>query len=165
MTDLDLDAIEARANAAGIVLPPNTFAIGGTPKWEQHAAIPILIWLGPVGHSDVITTPNEQVAEFIAHAREDVPALVAEARVALAVRHLLESRWYEHNAVKDPMMAMSVLRSTVFPEPSVSGSGVSRCPHCRHAPHEGVCLNMQSDNDCQCVVHSGSIPSVSGSES
>lgn len=26
-----------------------------------------------------------------------------------------------------------------------------RCPHCGHAPHIGVCLNMASDNDCSCT--------------
>ena len=31
------------------------------------------------------------------------------------------------------------------------GDGVERCPKCGHAPHGPVCLNMASDNECNCT--------------
>ena len=69
---LDLEAIKARAEAT----TPGPWDVMG-PAHHRHIAV--------VGRH-YITTPNkggrsahnEQVAEFIAHARTDIPALVAE---------------------------------------------------------------------------------------
>ncbi len=71
MTDLDLDAIEARANAAAPG-PPWGWAVSDDRRWVDVTAR---------GHDRVIaTTYDDDLAAFIAHARTDVPALVAEVR-------------------------------------------------------------------------------------
>lgn len=70
MTALDLDGIKARVEAA-------------TPApWQRANHV---VDMGPpsdspfaVCHSDADPSPSPQNAEFIAHAREDVPALIAE---------------------------------------------------------------------------------------
>ncbi|QLJ01493.1 hypothetical protein HZZ00_10975 [Streptomyces sp. NEAU-sy36] len=85
MTDqLDLDAIQARANAA-------------TPgPWFPHEDWPGRVFAESEFNAHVarVTGSNPEANEqFIAHAREDVPALVAEVR-RLRARTLTES---EHN--------------------------------------------------------------------
>lgn len=92
MTDLDLDAIEARANAA----IDGPWVVKHEPAWEadnvQHPDVitvgaqmweaddePMTVCLVSTDHED---DPVDVLldAEFIAHARTDVPALVAEVR-------------------------------------------------------------------------------------
>lgn len=92
MTDLDLDAIEARANAA----TDGPWVVKHEPAWEadnvQHPDVitvgaqmweaddePMTVCLVSTDHED---DPVDVLldAEFIAHARTDVPALVAEVR-------------------------------------------------------------------------------------
>ena len=79
MTDADLDAIEQRTNAAT------------EGPWFQDSDNPGLVWgeqrsdgdgywslfASETGHD---ATAEPQDAEFIAHARSDVPALLAEVR-------------------------------------------------------------------------------------
>ena len=96
VTDLDLDAIEARANAAS----DGPWIVVHEPAWEaddvQH---PDVIKVGAplyVGDDEpftvcLVSTDYEDDpvdvlgdAEFIAHARTDVPALVAALREARA---------------------------------------------------------------------------------
>ena len=84
MTDLDLDAVEARAAAAKrgpwvVETPESVYGHDGGPDWidlrwvsdEDTVGDDDPPWLGPMLVTD---------AEFIAHARTDVPALVAEVR-------------------------------------------------------------------------------------
>lgn len=92
MTDIDLDAIEARANAA----TDGPWVVKHEPAWEadnvQHPDVitvgaqmweaddePMTVCLVSTDHED---DPVDVLldAEFIAHARTDVPALVAEVR-------------------------------------------------------------------------------------
>lgn len=78
MTEEEIQAIEARANAAT------------EGPWEVRAlaGYPNECWAGPAidapGYSDFYTGYEGEIsrpnAEFIAHARTDVPALVAEIR-------------------------------------------------------------------------------------
>lgn len=35
---------------------------------------------------------------------------------------------------------------------------IETCPKCRHAAHGNVCLNMASDNDCDCTFNSLDLP-------
>jgi hypothetical protein len=82
-----LDAVEARANAATegpwvVETPESVYGHDGGPDWaelrwvsdEATVADDDPPWIGPVGTAD---------AEFIAHARTDVPALVAALRAVL----------------------------------------------------------------------------------
>jgi hypothetical protein len=71
MTDLDLDAIEARVNAAAD--GPWVAERGARPtQWpKDYVARPL---------RNRFRVGDEADAEFIAHARTDVPALVAEVR-------------------------------------------------------------------------------------
>lgn len=101
--ELDLDAIEARANAA----PPG--------PWTQHgerAYWPQGIY-GPTANITGITWDGGQTPEsawatsdFIAAAREDVPALVAELRAARAVITDLEAKRDAALAVYDEQVSM-----------------------------------------------------------
>lgn len=96
MTDLDLDSIEARANAA----TDGPWVVKHEPAWEadnvQHPDVitvgaqmweaddePMTVCLVSTDHED---DPVDVLgdAEFIAHARTDVPALVAALREARA---------------------------------------------------------------------------------
>lgn len=71
MDELDLDAIEARANAA-TPGPPWRWAVSDDRRWVDVTAR---------GHDRVIaTTYDDDLAAFIAHARADVPDLVVEVR-------------------------------------------------------------------------------------
>lgn len=81
MTDIDLDAIEARANAA-TPGPPWGWAVSDDRRWVDVTAR---------GHDRVIaTTYDDDLAAFIAHARTDVPALVAEIRRLRTLRVEIE---------------------------------------------------------------------------
>jgi hypothetical protein len=74
MTDLDLDAIEARAAAAT------------DGPWEVHPDDADLVWLPGRGYFLCeMLTAAETNGSFIAHARTDVPALVAEVRRLRAI--------------------------------------------------------------------------------
>ena len=84
MTPAELDAIEARANAASA--GPWTYC--GCGKCAQVSMEKGPIVMVGIGARDVSYTCGEGVddasrllnAEFCAHARQDVPALVAEVR-------------------------------------------------------------------------------------
>jgi hypothetical protein len=84
MTAAELDAIEARANAASA--GPWTYC--GCGKCAQVSMEKGPIVMVGIGARDVSYTCGEGVddasrllnAEFCAHARQDVPALVAEVR-------------------------------------------------------------------------------------
>jgi hypothetical protein len=82
LTSSELDAIEARANAA----TPGPWERGATLRErdgkvttfsEEASVYPPLGEAGPVAVATVAEYDN---ASFIAHARQDVPALVAEVR-------------------------------------------------------------------------------------
>ena len=92
MTPDDLARIEARAAAATegpwvVETPESVYGHDGGPDWADLRWVSDRAtvadddppWLGPVATAD---------AEFIAHARTDVPALVAALREA----------WQEHDA-------------------------------------------------------------------
>ena len=100
MTTPDLDAIQARVDAA----QPGPWTLHGTSTlyMNGHAAF----FLRRDGKPGQILTLSgfPADAEFIAHAREDVPALLAEverlqaelagARIAADERrHYLEAKW------------------------------------------------------------------------
>jgi hypothetical protein len=76
MSELDLDAIEARAAAA----TPAPWSRGGNadPGEVIYGEGGTLISVGWEGDGGVIRPETD--GEFIAHARQDVPALVAEVR-------------------------------------------------------------------------------------
>jgi hypothetical protein len=83
MTPEELDAIEARANAAtkGPWLAfPGSGMVGAA--WRSHG------WVADVPRFLSPGVNNHRVAdaEFIAHARTDVPSLVAELRKAWGER-------------------------------------------------------------------------------
>ena len=96
MTDLDLDAIEARADAA----TDGPWVVKHEPAWEadnvQHPDVITVgaqMWEGDdepmtvcLVSTDYEDDPVDVLldAEFIAHARTDVPALVAALREARA---------------------------------------------------------------------------------
>ncbi len=79
MTDKELKAIEARANAA-------TVGPWNTGEEESNPGRCRGIWPGDEEHLEIVTTdsgvygPKMPDAIFIAAARSDVPALVAEVR-------------------------------------------------------------------------------------
>ena len=92
---IDLDAIKARCEAA----TPGPWEVNGSPH-DRHIAT--------VGRHH-ITKPdragrsahNDEIAKFIAHARTDVPALVAEVeRLRKYAKHTHKCRmqpWFEQN--------------------------------------------------------------------
>jgi len=90
LTDDDLSEIEARCNAA----TPGPWEVRNPGCWPGE--------IGPTGVSggSVATASCHDNAEFIAHAREDVPALVAEVRALREiVRPLAEAlkHWLKDN--------------------------------------------------------------------
>lgn len=68
MSDLDLEAIEARAKAA----TPGPWVVGPGAFWNYV--------VGSDEHGDHAGAQEKEDAAFIAASREDVPALVAEVR-------------------------------------------------------------------------------------
>lgn len=88
---IDLDEIEARANAA----TPG-------PWHEQHIGTDTCVHIGDYGwvtagprapEYDVDSEQGRDDAEFIAHARQDVPALTAEVRRLRGEWQVLTDRW------------------------------------------------------------------------
>ena len=80
---LDLDAIEARAEAAD---PAPWYLSDLDTAWEDHKPViarldSSVITRHEPSHPPTRSSPNVQ---FIAHARADIPALVAELRAARA---------------------------------------------------------------------------------
>lgn len=77
MPDIDLDAIEARANAA-------TAGPWCTDDWEIFQGTEyepgISLWIGETCRGTSDLEQDRADATFVAHARTDVPALVAEVR-------------------------------------------------------------------------------------
>lgn len=79
MTDDELKAIEARANAAIEAVPV---------PWYQNSGLPYIVKAktdpdAPRGYtkeSEVAECQDERIAAFVAHARADVPALIAAVR-------------------------------------------------------------------------------------
>ena len=100
---LDLDAIKARAN-------------GATPGWWQEIDDLDGGWQVHSGKGEEITGSGLPIAdaEFIAHAREDVPALVA---IVERVREVLleMENLAEHGAFirQDPYVLTEKLREAV----------------------------------------------------
>lgn len=86
---LDLEAIKARAEAAG----PSPWVVNGSPH-DRHIAT--------IGRH-YITSPdrstrsahNDTTADFIAHARTDVPALVAEIERSRFEAQSYRDRWID----------------------------------------------------------------------
>jgi len=81
---LDLDAIEARAEAAD---PAPWYLSDLDTAWEDHKPViarldSSVITRHEPSHPPTLSSPNVQ---FIAHARADIPALVAELRAAREV--------------------------------------------------------------------------------
>ncbi len=88
---LDLDAIEARVNAA----TPGPWWVEQVGDFgDKSAVIECVRWRGYLNTLHLVEdTPT---AEFIAHAREDVPALVAEVRslrAKVAAVEALADQW------------------------------------------------------------------------
>jgi len=69
---LDLDPIEARADAATV----GPWAYDFEPRGRDVAYVVI----HPASTASIAEDAIEEDAEFIAHAREDFPALIAEVR-------------------------------------------------------------------------------------
>jgi hypothetical protein len=101
MTDAELDAVEARANAATKgpwrVDEMDMYIFGGDghmvasncpteDRWQVRGA-------GAEGSGQRPAGSQDANAEFIAKAREDVPALVAELRIAMAKLQALVEQW------------------------------------------------------------------------
>jgi len=78
MSELDLDAIEARAKAA----TPGPWEYDGcsVTDWGVTASHTITMEWMPNGRGDGTNERESPDGQFIAHAREDVPALIAELR-------------------------------------------------------------------------------------
>ena len=101
-----LDEIEARARAA----TPGPWEVDPF-TWKPGHPIPPSEWLGiestgPVKGEVARIRPNEDEdhanAEFIAHAREDVPALVAALRAVLKVHARLTHPFYAQDVCAHP---------------------------------------------------------------
>lgn len=109
MSDIDLDAIEARANAATDGpwwhYGDGFREIHGPQNDEEDGWAPQVAVAGDDG-----TLPD---AEFIAHARTDIPALVAEVRrlraQVEAVRHILSSGYADFQAFQADLRAAVAL--------------------------------------------------------
>lgn len=92
-TGLDLDAIEARNKLA----TPGPWTFGEPLYGENRFIVAALIRnvIYPATNSITHGTREVDDAAFIAHARQDVPALLAEVRhlraVAASLRHLEEA--------------------------------------------------------------------------
>jgi len=84
--ELDLDAIEARAKAA--TQGPWEYDGCSVTDWGVTASHTITMEWMPNGRGDGTNERESPDGQFIAHAREDVPALIAELR---KLRE--ESRW------------------------------------------------------------------------
>ncbi len=80
-TPLDLDAIEARTNAA--TDGPWSWEVSDDRRWVDVTA--------PDYERVIATTHDDDLADFIAHARTDVPALVAALRDAQATIHRMDA--------------------------------------------------------------------------
>jgi hypothetical protein len=114
MTEAELAAIEARANAAA------------KGPWVVHVG-----WqVGPAGRPPLATAHQRVVngrplyspainAQFIAHAREDVPALVAEVRL---LRAMLQDRRAE---LWDTSGQPALITDEPEPEPAVEPEPVA----------------------------------------
>ena len=76
MSELNLEEIEARANSASEGPWKTVTARYGYDMKDSWAVEPD----GPSVHNVAHITLGELDAKFIAHAREDVPALIAEVR-------------------------------------------------------------------------------------
>ena len=86
---LDLDAIEARVNAA----TPGPWWVEQVGDFgDKSAVIECVRWRGYL--NTLHLGEDTPTAEFIAHAREDVPALVAEVR-RLTVEAATQREWFE----------------------------------------------------------------------
>jgi hypothetical protein len=85
MSDLDLNAIKARAEA----VTPGPWTAGGdfTHPWEVCIAADV-----PFVELDA-TRQGGVDAKFIAHARQDVPALVAEVEQVRDLAHTWQAEW------------------------------------------------------------------------
>jgi hypothetical protein len=99
MTEVDLDAIEARVALASpapwSILPAMTQNEAG--QWSP----PEIIGIAPYGHDD-------GDIEFIAHARQDVPAMAAEIRRLRA--EVQSARSEERNALANMLDIPRLLR-------------------------------------------------------
>lgn len=82
MTAIDLDAIRARAEKATRVIP-GQWVTSGNEVGEWTGEPDVLE--GPMVTVHFDGVPGRDVADFIAHAREDVPALLAEIDRLLAL--------------------------------------------------------------------------------
>ncbi|MFR9794274.1 hypothetical protein ACL07V_37570 [Streptomyces sp. MB22_4] len=110
MTQLDLDAIEARANAA----TPGPWTTDG---WEIYqgdgnSAPDLMKWVGETCRADDYDGSQNDAA-FIAHARTDVPAMAAEirrlrARVTELERPAVER---QRNEIRQSFTALSAQAS------------------------------------------------------
>lgn len=98
MESPDLDAIRARTDAAS---PEPWIAEAGDEAWSVRTSEGSLSW---DDHGGEVFTPEN--AAFLAHAREDVPALIealekAQARLAEAAAQALEDMAYEIAVQRD----------------------------------------------------------------
>ena len=176
MTDLDLDAIEARANAA----TDGPWVVKHEPAWEadnvQHPDVitvgaqmweaddePMTVCLVSTDHED---DPVDVLldAEFIAHARTDVPALVAALREARTEVERLTAdagkrlSWAifavrDHDAYAQPFVLM---RDTDVS--GVSGTGIVADGVA--FPDGTVALRWRGGNPTSVVFHDNGVESV-----
>jgi hypothetical protein len=77
ITDNDLSAIEARYKMA----TPAPWLIASNPRFYVHM---------PFSDDDQVKLDRDANAAFVAHARDDIPMLVAEVRLLRATLHGLE---------------------------------------------------------------------------
>ena len=98
---IDLEAIEARAKAAAPgpwSQKPNPFACAPEITNGERDIAKVLLWMGS---EDCEAFKN---ADFIAHAREDIPALLAEVRRQAAE---IASVTAERDALKEALELMA----------------------------------------------------------
>ena len=105
MTDEELREIEARADAASVGPWRTNYELGGQPPdWNGWVWRDDGTWNGYGTELELICgSQTDANATFIAHAREDVPALVAEVRRLRAAFDAIKRDHRECGAIYDPV--------------------------------------------------------------
>lgn len=112
MTEEQLKEIEARANAA--TPGPWSGDVGQHPPYPLVVRAPVAVNFSTDVVATVTRIPASTDREFIAHAREDVPALVAALRDAWAAIEILKTHLHhERNAARALAQAPSFADGTL----------------------------------------------------
>ena len=161
MTDLDLDAIEARADAA----TDGPWVVKHEPAWEadnvQHPDVITVgaqMWEGDdepmtvcLVSTDYEDDPVDVLldAEFIAHARTDVPALVAALREARAkveaMRSWIDGAKVDLDGYDDARAAIDRVRALHVDEwVVIDYVGGYVCRECREPVESEPCATIRA---------------------